>query len=199
MLVLSLCLIHLFAVAVPGPDFLVTSRTGLVGTKKNIFQVALGITLGSTIWSLLSLFGLQILFEYYPFLNKIMLLCGSVYLMYLAYTIYKQANHPYKIQSNPCQSFFLLGFITNLSNPKAILYFASIFTVLLSHTKIWFSLILVLILTIESFAWFLLIGLGFSHSTIKQFYQGYQSHIDKVSASVFVLFAFLLIGEALIK
>lgn len=199
MLFLSIFFIHLCVLVVPGPDFLLNSRTGLTGNKKAIYQVASGTTLGAIIWACFSLLGLHVLFQYYPFLNTIILLMGGIYLLYLAYQIYRQSEQPFTVEQHEERSYFLAGLLTNLTNPKAILYFSSIFSVISFGSNSYTPLLVFIMVTIETLIWFLFIGLAFSQGTIRKFYHRYKSRIDKGSASVFVLFSLSIFIKLFVK
>ena len=127
MLFISIFFIHLCVLVVAGPDFLLNSRTRLTGNKKTVIQVVTGTTLGAIIWALFSLLGLHLIFQYYPFLRELVLFGGLVYLFYLAFQIYRSADLPLPAEHGIGHSYFFTGLLTNLTNPKALLYFSSIF------------------------------------------------------------------------
>lgn len=80
----------------------------------------------------------------------------------------------------------------NLSNPKAIIYFASIFSVLPLGSDVGHIALLIISLLLESFLCFVGLGIVFSHPAIKKGYQKYNKKIDFISAMIFVFFALLL-------
>lgn len=53
----------LMCIGSTGPDFLLNSRTWLIGNKKAVIQVVTGTTLGTIIWALFSLLGLHLIFQ----------------------------------------------------------------------------------------------------------------------------------------
>ncbi|MBI0075049.1 LysE family transporter [Commensalibacter sp. M0357] len=130
MLFISIFFIHLCVLVVPGSDFLLNSRTRLTGNKKTVIQVVTGTTLGAIIWALFSLLGLHLIFQYYPFLRELVLFGGLVYLFYLAFQIYRSVDLPLPAKHGIGHSYFFTGLLTNLTNPKALLYFSSIFSII---------------------------------------------------------------------
>lgn len=199
MLFISIFFIHLCVLVVPGPDFLLNFRTGLTGNKKAVLQVVMGTTLGAAIWAWFSLLGLHLVFQYYPFLRTFILLIGSVYLCYLAFQIYQSADKPLCIDQKAGHAYFLSGLFTNLTNPKALLYFASIFSMLPLGKNPHTVLFIFIMITSETLIWFLCIGLFFSHPRIQALYRVYKSRIDKFSASIFILFVFIIIYKLFVK
>ncbi|WP_286348324.1 LysE family translocator [Helicobacter felistomachi] len=79
------------------------------------------------IWVVLSLFGLKSLFATFPLLQTLLALLGAFYLLYLAVMCLK-SNAPIKFKPTSTKQAFLSGFLTHILNPKAMLYFSSIFS-----------------------------------------------------------------------
>ncbi|MDI2089775.1 LysE family transporter [Commensalibacter oyaizuii] len=193
MTLLGIFLLQLFALATPGPDSLLVLRTALAKHKNAAFKASLGISLGAFIWVILSLLGLHVLFQYYPFLNKVVLFCGACYLLYLAYQLYHlNTDHKLEDKRNLKSSDLLNGLLCNLSNPKAIIYFASIFSMLSFEGGIVAYGKIILLIVGETLLWFLGISIVFSHPAMKRVYQSYARKIDVAAAGIFVLFACLM-------
>ncbi|MDI2113280.1 LysE family transporter [Commensalibacter nepenthis] len=191
---IGILILQFFALIIPGPDFLLVSRTGITDSKVAVCQVVAGICTGALIWMILSILGLHILFQTYPVVNQLVMLGGACYLMVLAYGIAVQSNQEVaEVKKIQGQFYFLKGLMCNLSNPKAIIYFASIFSALPLGSDITNILIIITLLLIESFVCFVGLGILFSHSTIKRTYYQYTKKIDIVSSFIFVFFALLLL------
>ena len=83
---------------------------------------------------------------------------------------------------------FYLGFITNILNPKATLFFLSLFTVIISQLtpikiKIFYGLWMSLITGI----WFCLISLFFTSKISKIFIKKYATLINKIMGIVLII------------
>lgn len=59
---------HLLAVLSPGPSFLVVARTAMASSRAAGIWAALGMGVGSLIWAVAALFGLNLLFTLVPWL-----------------------------------------------------------------------------------------------------------------------------------
>lgn len=195
MLFLSIFCIHFFVLVIPGPDFMVVSRTALIADHKGVLQVICGVISGIVIWSVFSLLGLHILFSHYPFLERIILGAGAAYLFYLSCQIFRHAKDPLVIQKEQTGNnhFFLNGLLTNLTNPKALLYFSSIFSLIHFGEGSYYPLLVLLMIVVESFVWFLLLGLAFSHERIRTIYIGCKFTLDILAASIFLFFSLLFV------
>ena len=91
------------------------------------------------------------------------------------------------------KNYFMLGLMTNLANPKTLIYFSSVFSLALSsaasgHLKTQ----LALIIPVQTFMVFTGLMLILSMPKIKQAYQRSGSYIDIISGGLFLLFALWL-------
>lgn len=199
-MLLSLFVIHLCALAAPGPDFFFVSRTAMSGQPRHLVESAVGVSVGILIWAGLTLLGLNLLFEQFPYAKLIIMAGGALYLYKLALDIYRSARqHMAELTTLPQhQHIFLKGLFTNLSNPKAVIYFTSIFSSIPgigSHSAVMTQIML--LIAIESLVWFLMIGKMFSLEKIRVWYQQHKSSVDYLSAAIFAVFATLILGEVL--
>lgn len=186
---LFILLIHLFALLLPGPDFFIVSSYALKADFKKALSVVFGVSLAVFIWVVVSLSGLKIVFDVFPLMRILLTLLGASYLLYLAFLLLKNMNQKEDFENlNYTDKPFLRGFITNISNVKALFYFSSIFSSLNFSYDVLSLSILVLLLVAESFLYFLLVALLFSNANIKNVYLKYSKKIDFVCALVFVGF-----------
>lgn len=135
--------------AMPGPDIisigLQTSRYGL----RAGFWTALGAALGVAVWSVLSLVGIEALLIAVPSLRIVLPTVGCGVLVVLGVLALRDAakpahNHGNQVVTESTPSVrspgagswaksLRLGFVTNISNPKALVFFTSFFTQMMSH------------------------------------------------------------------
>lgn len=204
-LLLSLLSVHFLALVSPGPDFFVVMHTATTQSRKEAVLCALGVTIGISCWALLSLLGLQLLFEKFPWLQKSLVIFGGCYLFWMALQI---AIKSLSLKDKRCADIvektvsekkaFLQGLFTNLSNAKAVIYFSSVFSAMVSSELSNPSILLLLILiSAESFIWFASAALLLSGQKIKDGYHRGAKWIDRVSAGVFGSFGFALIISGL--
>jgi threonine efflux protein len=193
---LSIFIIHAFALMTPGPDFMFMCRTGTRHRGHHILQAALGLTSGVAIWATLSLVGLNLLFRAYPWARVTVMIVGALYLYRIAYAIYRSANEVHFGTTGKDHRFFVKGLATNLSNPKAIVYFSSIFSTLHLQKGSFILPLVILLVVIETAIWFILLGYLFSSSSVKLYYQRHKKRFDHLSAAVFFVFATLILAEA---
>lgn len=202
LLLISIATTQLVALASPGPDFFFVSQVAASSTRKQSFRAVCGITLGVFVWALLAILGLNIVLQKFPMLHRGIMISGGAYLLYLAYLLIQSAlaaHHAKNSTSEPKlpsvrSKFFLKGLFTNLSNTKALIYFVSVFSAIVTgsvdiSTK---SIILGLIV-IETFLWFIFVAYVFSLPKVKAKYQEYTQYVDGAAGLCFLFFGCYLV------
>ena len=198
----TLIFIHFCALITPGPDFFLVSQTAVSRSRKDAVLVAFGICLGAMVWSLLALMGLNIIFEKMAWLKQGLLVAGGLYLCWLGYQMLRsafskgeQSIKQIVLPQSP-YLFFMKGLLTNLSNPKAIIYFGSVFSLFLANPLFdQHHSLLFIIVSIETALWFLLVAFVFSLPTFRTAYQNFAKWIDGISGGIFTLLGVYLIGN----
>lgn len=200
---MTLVLIHFFALITPGPDFLLVSQTAISRSRSEAMWVVAGITVGVMFWAILALLGLNIIFEKFAVLKQILLVIGGIYLCWLGFQMLRSSlTSQTAVQTDPLNlpktpwKFFLKGVLTNLSNPKAVIYFGSVFSVFLANPALdHFHWLLFIIVSVETLCWFLFVVFLFSLPKFKQAYQRAAKWIDGISGGVFSAFGIYLISQ----
>tara|TARA_B100000686_G_scaffold308163_1_gene348913 strand:- start:5 stop:595 length:591 start_codon:yes stop_codon:yes gene_type:complete len=112
----------LFCVAAgfsPGPNNILGSYQGFNFGIRKSFPLILGVALGYTSLLIVLATGLIVIFKNYPLLQIILKICGSAFLIYLAYKIAFRSKVEQRSVSNPVNFFdtFTFQFI----NPKGVI------------------------------------------------------------------------------
>ena len=115
----------------PGPDIIyVMVRSMAYGAKQGIIT-ALGLVCGIIVHTSLVAFGVSALIKTLPGLFLILKILGALYLLYLAWKVWK-SDPDIHIQSGGIENkrsleLFRQGFIMNVINPKVGLFFLALF------------------------------------------------------------------------
>ncbi|WP_313120662.1 threonine export protein RhtC [Pantoea septica] len=201
MLFATVALVHLVALMSPGPDFFFVSQTASRSRKEAMMGV-LGITLGIVIWAGVALMGLHLILEKMAWLHQIIMVGGGLYLLWMGWQLLSSARQRHKqpVQDAPVVELpkkgrsFLKGFLTNLSNPKAIIYFGSVFSLFVGNDigalERWG---LFLLIVGETFAWFTLVAAIFALPWMRDKYQRAAKWVDGVAGVLFAGFGIHLI------
>ena len=114
------------ALATPGPALVSISQKAIAQGRAPALLFGLGLGFGATSWVLASMLGLGIIFHRFPVLITAMTLLGGGYLIYTAWQIWRGADAPLNEGAAAANGFWA-GYLLNVSNPKPILFFASLF------------------------------------------------------------------------
>ncbi len=181
---LSIGLIQLLAVISPGPSFLITARTAVAQSRADGIKVALGLGAGTVVWSSAALLGLNAVFHAVPVLFMAKKIAGAVFLLYIAYMIFRHAAAPLKIDGVPetAGNPFVKGFLTQISNPKVVVFFGSVFIAMLpEQVPLWMTLALIFIVSFNEVWWFSAVSLFFGSGPVRAFYLRAKAWIDRVT------------------
>lgn len=135
-----LTLIGVFSLAVisPGPDFVVAVRNALQYGRSAGFWTALGFGCGVAIHATYTLVGIAALIAKSILIFSIIKFAGAGYLLYVGIKALRSTGFSGDIQQEETHQHisrlkaFRSGFITNLLNPKATLFFLALFTQIVS-------------------------------------------------------------------
>ncbi|MDQ2164286.1 MULTISPECIES: LysE family translocator [Vibrio] len=204
--------VHFMALLSPGPDVaLVVQNSTRYGRRTGVF-IALGLSCGIVIHSLLSLTGISYLVHQQPALFAMVQLAGGGYLFYLGLGALKSIyatwrspqavgvnNERYKLIENQRQAFSR-GFITNIFNPKALVFFISLMSSLVPVGMSFSGKgIALLILWGLSFMWFSTLAWMLSTARLQKRLQSLTVYIDAVCGIIFTLIGGLILLQALLS
>ena len=164
---LTVAILHFFAVASPGPDFILVTRQCMRYGRKVALWTSLGIALGILFHVALSLTGLTILIQNDPSIFWYLKLAATLYIGYLGLvSLFSrssiQLEDVFSNENSKQVRSVTTGFLTNVLNPKAFIFFVTVFTLVIDidttevikislgvymsmATFIWFSFISILI------------------------------------------------------
>lgn len=203
-MLLSICILHFIAQLSPGPDVLLVAKSAVTHAVPQSLKIIFGISLGVVVWVTLTLLGFNVLILQWPWIQQIIMLIGAIFLAKMGYSMFKAGwlslKTPHALdlsqQTSTEKHFVLKGLMTNLANPKIVIYFGSVFSLALgSSTNL--SLPLIFIIPIQTFLTFALLLWILSQAKIKAIYQKSSQYIDMVSGMLFIIFAVWLFIDML--
>jgi threonine/homoserine/homoserine lactone efflux protein len=127
----------LVMVLTPGPNMIyLVSRSICQGRRAGVVSLC-GVIAGFLVHMFAAALGLTALFMAIPLAFEALKWIGAGYLLYLAWQAVKPgARSPFEARNlpiDPPRKLFLMGFLTNLLNPKIALFYLSIFPQFVSH------------------------------------------------------------------
>lgn len=126
----AFALLSLGMALTPGPNMLyLVSRSISQGRTAGLISL-IGVALGFVFYMLCAAFGITTLMMAVPYAYDALRFCGVAYLLYLAWQAVKPGGRsPFQVKNLPKDSpkkLFMMGFITNLFNPKIAIMYVSL-------------------------------------------------------------------------
>lgn len=201
----TIALAHLLAVASPGPDFTIVLKQGIAHGRRVAIWTAIGVGAAILLHVGYSLLGLGLLIRGSTLWFSVVKYAGAAYIAWLGVqSLRAKPRDPgggkrvdvttsaKKLGAE--RGAFTTGFLTNALNPKATLFFISLFALLVSPTTpkvvqaaygAWMS--------VATAAWFSLVAVLFTHRVVRDRFLRYSHWIDRVLGVVFFGFAVWLV------
>ncbi|MCY1404528.1 Threonine efflux protein [compost metagenome] len=191
---LTVALIHLLAVASPGPDFAVVVRESVAHGRRAGTWTALGV--GSAIFLHVgySLLGIGLIVSQSIVLFNALKWLAAAYLIYIGFKALRagpaalttEAEVATVVERTP-RAAFVAGFMTNGLNPKATLFFLSLFTVVINpHTPLAIQAGYGVYLAVATGLWFCLVAMLFSQQRVRAGFARMGHWFDRTMGAVLV-------------
>lgn len=189
----SVVLIHLMAVMSPGPDFFMALRNSLTYSRKTGIYTAIGFGLGIGVHVVYCVFGLALIISKSILVFNIIKFLGAGYIIYIGVmSLISKSNkiemktNEHKTDINPIKAI-RIGFLTNVLNPKATLFFLSLFTfVIRPETPNHIMILLGVIMMVNTAIWFSLVAVFFTQKRIQRFYNQFQRIFNRIFGSILI-------------
>jgi RhtB (resistance to homoserine/threonine) family protein len=188
--ILSLASLFALAVAtsiIPGPSNFLTMRVAMRRGRGPALATALGTTLGCVIWCGAAVVGLAALLAAAPWLYKALRVAGGLYLVWFAIQLWRARPEPASDEPPPdaARTAFLQGLAICLTNPKSVLFFASVFSAYVGpQSPAWVHGAAVVIVTLTCLFWQSGLALAFSAVRAAAAYTRAQKPLDRGAAAL---------------
>lgn len=185
--------IALLGMISPGPDFFLVVKNAMRYQRAAAMMTALGIIAALLVHMSYCVAGIAILITTTPWLFSILKYAGAAYLLWIGFqSLLSKSNHTINNDTDThaqvsFKNAFMQGFLCNLLNPKATLFFLAIFTQVLSvdssiGEKLWYALI---IWGLAIIYWPILVLL-IQSAPVRKVLNKIQKRIDKVLGVVLI-------------
>ncbi|WP_416773426.1 LysE family translocator [Pseudomonas sp. RHF3.3-3] len=191
---LTVALIHLLAVASPGPDFAVVVRESVTHGRRAGTWTALGV--GSAIFLHVgySLLGIGLIVSQSIVLFNVLKWLAAAYLLYIGFKALRARPAAAATEAlareageRTARGAYVAGFVTNGLNPKATLFFLSLFTVVINpHTPLAIQAGYGVYLAAATALWFCLVARLFSQPRVRAGFARMGHWFDRTMGAVLI-------------
>lgn len=196
----------------PGPDIVQVMRVASRSVRAGLWCTA-GITAGIAVWLTASLAGMSALIAAHPGLLGVLQLLGGIFLAWMGIQSVRSGvrarrapSHIVATEDSPAVRVadtempahaFRLGLYTNLSNPKALVFFGAVFAQFIrpEMSIAWTFAVGIWLLALST-AWFVVVTFivrGFSTWLAK-----YSPLIDVLAGVIFIILGAVMVYEGIV-
>jgi RhtB (resistance to homoserine/threonine) family protein len=181
------------ALLAPGPDFAMILKQSITYGKRASIVSSIGIGLGISVHVIYTILGIGLIISKSIILFNVIKYLGAMYLIYIGYKSLKskgmQLHTDVRSITNEISDMksFMIGFLCNALNPKATLFFLSIFTVVVSiDTPMYIQALYGIFCIFATMFWFIGTSLILSQRRIREFFNSFGKWFDRVVGVVLI-------------
>src|SRR5439155_13524818 len=161
-----------------GPTFVIVSRFSIGESRRRGLLVVSGVLLADLTWAVLAASGLGVLVLRYPSIYTVLQIAGAAYLAWLGGKMLLGTTRKHEAArigggapaASACQAV-RAGFLTNMTNPKSIAYYTSLFVVMMpSDPPIWLFAAVVFTAVLVSAGGWIVVALFFAVRPMRRAY-----------------------------
>jgi threonine efflux protein len=185
---ISVFAIFIPALMLPGPDFVAVVRSSMTrGTTAGLLTT-IGVSIGLGIYATLGLLGLSAILMKFHWLALVIRVAGGAYLIYLGLRLLLAKPDAVEVSAESSTGNSLLfGLLVTLTNPKAIVLFASVFaTSVTVETPGWLMALMVALVVACSLTWYSIVSLFMSSPPVIRAFGNARHWIERAAGICFV-------------
>lgn len=192
----TLCFLVFISDITPGPNFWKIVHYSVFETKKHALLFITGLSTSSAIHCLLGFFGVSALISQFEHALFILQILGGSYIAWYGFRLLinrrksvRETSEQPSLPSQPKASkLWMDGVLTNFSNPKTILFYASLFAITLTPDKPTHEVFVILIcLLLTSLMTNLLVANLFSLKPVRTLFRRWEVAINRVIGGLLIL------------
>lgn len=184
----TIWLLYLVAMVSPGPNILLVSQLAASAGGRSAWFSGLGVAFGAGVWAGCAVLGLHAFFLAFPRLRLALQVVGACYLLYIAIRLWRSGGTVVGagVSARSSWAALRMGALTNLTNPKAALFFGSVFaTAFPAQPSAALQLGAIGIVVASAICWYTLVAVVFSRSAVTQHYARVSSLLGRVASACF--------------
>ena len=193
---LTIVVAHALAVASPGPDFALVLRQSLAHGRRTAVWSSIGIGCGISVHIVYCLLGLGYVLKNSAGALATVKYLGAAYLAYVGVQALRAKARTGDLDlaaggtAPDSRSAWATGFLVNVLNPKAALFFIALFPLVVSvHTPKLIQAGYGLWMTGATMGWFCFVSVVFTREEVRRRFLAHGHWIDRALGAVFLGFA----------
>ncbi|OPY04531.1 MAG: Threonine efflux protein [Syntrophorhabdus sp. PtaB.Bin184] len=192
----TIAFVHLLGAMSPGPDLAMSVRNSLTYSRRTGIFTAIGFGLGVAVHVAYCIAGIAVVIARSILVFSTIKYLGAAYLLYIGIrsVVSRQSGMEAdavrkKEDISPVRAV-RMGFLTNILNPKATLFFLGLFTVVISPASPPPRSVLViagLVMVMDTMLWFSFVALFLNQRHVRSFFERFQRYFNRVFGGLLIL------------
>ena len=194
-ILLVFAVVHLLAAASPGPNRVVVGSYAAAQSRRAGLLAALGIVLATLTWVTMTALGMAAILHQSPALYEVLRYVGAAYLIWLGLRMVGAGLK----RVDPCEEGMLpgrgstaaivsAGYLVNMTNPKTIAYYTSLFAVLIpADAPTWLFVAAAAVAVAVSASWWSLVAVVFSTGRVRRGFARARRYLDLIMGGALIL------------
>lgn len=206
----TVAIAHFLALLSPGPDFVLIVKSAIRNGNKKSIGIAVGISVANALYISLCLIGVGSILAKSATVLVTLKVMGGLFLIYLGIQALRAKKDSYKkialAETNNRQlestwiSEFITGFMSGVLNPKNLLFYLSLFTVVLTkEVSLSFKITLGIWMTTVVLFWDIAIIYFLSTSRVQRKFSKIAYYLDKLTGAILGMIGFTIVKSAISK
>jgi RhtB (resistance to homoserine/threonine) family protein len=182
----TVAILNLLAAVSPGPDFVMTVRNSLCYSRRSGIFTSLGISVALSVHLFYCAAGVGYIISKSILLFTLIKFLGAGYLIYIGIVSIMVKSSKLDLKGEHTGTdltrfqAFRMGFMTNVLNPKATLFFLSLFTFVVGNsTPVYIIIIISAIIILTAFSWFTIVSIFLAQQNIQRVFLKYERIINR--------------------
>lgn len=179
--------LHLAVLLSPGANVLVVSQLAASDRARSAAFAAVGVTVGAGVWATCAVLGVNAFFQAFPGLRLVLQIAGGLYLLYVASRLWRSSStflHGRATSVSPFAAF-RLGLLTNITNPKAALFFGSVFAASFpAEPSSLLQASAVAMVVVNALCWHILLAYLFSRERVRAAYSRTRNVANRIASVI---------------
>ncbi|WP_456388648.1 LysE family translocator [Profundibacter sp.] len=192
LILFGIAAVNVLAWLSPGPNTLAMISASISKGRRAGFATALGSSTGGMVWATLTVLGAATVFDLFPRAVFLLRMLGAAYLVWLGVKALRAAwrgqGQALEISQVDYSGWaaFRTGFFVIMTNPKAMLFFGSVFAAFIpENAPIWVLVVIVVFSQAQAFGMHCITVLVFSSKVVVQRFQLAQRRVNGVIGTLY--------------
>lgn len=190
--VLTVFLVYIAGVIIPGPNFVAVVHKAVAATRGQALALVAGIVLVNLFWAGSAIAGIGVVFAAFPWAALTVKVLGACYLIWFGLRlVLKSGGVPVasvvERSAGSVGQAFVQGVVTNIANPKSIAFYAAVFSAAApAHVSTATFVSMLTVVVMVSGIWYGMVAIALSQPRISSAYRRAKRVIDRLCGGVII-------------